>query len=501
MPKRPLALGIVNKLDDYLLRNKPDTWTTRIHLVLYYSLLYALALSVICFMIPDNPLRDSFVGYWIMAQSVLVVVAIVFWIVYLVRFNNFKSYGLTHGGDRVKTYFFFFLGMVFMSSTCFIPPIIETYKTMIHYSPSQIVEDMDEMNVLLARLTKDDTRAEITIDTIYVIDPNSTYIPYSSGSGSYTWNDSLGAYIKEPMYLSREELKYTLVDDDSILWINNNKLVRYQVTNLHFVASYLLEEHDDIQPLSNFEIYNRVYKNDRPEDIQKLEKEFFEVSEKYRDPENAGDDYWNYSIDPTAVAAAKYRTGQVSSGISNISSRYYRWDDWQIVAAYHTIYYVAMFIGLCLFIFRHSTMRTFFLSILAGVLLAIITGIFGAFFDFNEEGAIITALIYFVFFFVFALCTVQWKVRSVFTGMALNLAVICTPFIPFLCVLLYYEMNQPDYYNYYYMSSSYYSDAVDRDTVQLHYQISEAFGFIILLVLIETVYKWMYRRWYSAPEE
>lgn len=500
MPKRPLALGIVNKLDDYLLRNKPDTWTTRIHLVIYYSILYTLALCVICFMIPDNPLRSSIVGYWIMAQSVLVIVAIVFWIVYLVRFNNFKSYGLTHGGDRVKTYFFFFIGMVFMISTCFIPPIIETYKTMIRYSPSQIVEDMDEMNILLARLTKEETRAEVTIDTIYILDPNSPYAPYSSGSGSIIWNDSVGAYIKESMYLSREELKYQLAEDDSVLWINNNKLVRFQVSNLQFISSWDITENEDMKPMSSFEIYNRVYYNDKPEDIQKLEKEFFDVSEKYRDPANAGDDYWNYSIDPSSVAAAKYRTGQVSSGISNVSTRYYRWDEWEMVAAYHTIYYVAMFIGLCLFIFRHSTMRTFFLSILAAILLAIITAIFGALLNFEVEGAIISVLVYFAFFLIFAISTVQWKVRSVFTGMALNLAVICTPFIPFLCVALYYEIHRADYYTSYYYSNNNY-DTFDRDTERLHYYISEAFGFIILLVLIETVYKWMYRRWYAAPEE
>ena len=132
MPKRPLAPRFINQLDDYLLKNKPDTWTTRIHLVLYYTILYCAGLSLICFLFPDNPLRESYVGYWVMAQSVLVVVAIILWIVYLVRFNTFKSYGLTHGGDRVKTYAFFFIAMVFMITSIFLPPVIESYKTMIH---------------------------------------------------------------------------------------------------------------------------------------------------------------------------------------------------------------------------------------------------------------------------------------------------------------------------------------------------------------------------------
>jgi hypothetical protein len=499
MPKRPLGLGFINKFDDYLLRNKPDTWTTRIHLVVYYTVFAAIVLSLICFVIPDNPLRQSLVGYWIMAQSVLVIVAIIFWIVYLVRFNNFKSYGLTHGGDRVKTYFFFFIGMVLMCSTCFIPPVVESYKTMIRYSPSQIVEDMDKMNVLLARLMKDENPAEITVDTIYVIDPNSTYQPTISGSGGYQWNDSLGAYTKEPIHLSRQELKYTLTNEDSVLWLNNNKLIRYQVTTLQFVQNWDISEKASTKPLRSFDIYNQVYYNDNPVDLQKLQKEFFDVSEKYRDPYNE-DDYWNYSTDPAAIAAAKYKTAQVSGGISNIVSRYYRWDTEEMIIAYHSIYYVAMFLGLCLFVFRHSTMRTFFLSILAGVLLAIITGIFAAFLHFNEKGIFITSLVYFALFFIFAVTTVQWKVRSVFTGMALNLAVVCTPFIPVICTVLYYEIIKRNYYDSY--AYGYYGgDPYDYKTEQLHIYISEVFGFIILLVLIETVYKWMYRKWYAAPEE
>lgn len=501
MPKRPLAPRFITRIDDYLLKNKPDTWTTRIHLVLYYTLLYSLGLSVICFVVPDNPLRESMFPYWIMAQSVLVLVAIIFWIVYLVRFNTFKSFGITHGGDRLKTYALFFISLIVMCSTCFIPPVIETYKTMIRYSPSQIAEDMNDMNVLLARITKDENPAEITIDTIYVLDANSTYYPNSSGTGSYTWNDSLGAYIKEPIYLSRDELKWTLTEEDSVLWINNNKLVRYQVTNLQFVSSYRMSEDADFHLLTNFEIYDRVYKIDKPVDVQLLEREFNEISQKYRDPNNDYDDYWNYSVDPSSLAYSKYKITQVSNGIGNIATRYYRWDDAELEITFHVIYYLGMFIGLCLFIFRHSTMRTFFLSILAGVLLAIITGIFAAFFEFEEQGLIVTALTYFLFFFVFAVSTVQWKVRSVFTGMALNLTVICTPFIPLLCTLWYYARHPNEDYNYYLINGYYNADLYDSDTVHLHYQIAELFGFIILLVLIETLYKWMYRKWYAAPEE
>lgn len=498
MPKRPLALPFLNKLDDYLLKNRPDTWTTRVHLVLYYTLLYSVALSLFCLVIPDNPLRDSYVGYFITSQSVLVIVAVVVWVVYLVRFNTFKSYGITYGGDRLKTYFSYFLAIVCMIGTIFIPPVIESYKTMIHYSPSQIVKDMDAMNILLARLTKENYPAELTVDTIYITNGQTMY---NSGSGSYIWVDSLGAYTKQPIYMTRDELSWTLSDEDSVVWERNDKLIRYQVTSLKFISNYRSSEDKNNLPLTNFQIYNRVYKSGgTPLGVQELERQFYDLSQKYRDPANEYDNYWGYSSDAYSYVGSRYKTGQVDEGISNILSRYYRWRTNDLVIAYHVVYYIAMFLGLFLFIFRHSTIRTFFLSVLTGIILAIITGIIGALADIREEGAVIIAFLYFLFFFIFAVTTVNWKVRSIFTGIALNLAMVCTPFLPLLGVALYYEITpidySPDLVGYYdYDYSQYY------EKMHLHYYLAELFGFVVLLILLETAYKWMYRRWYAAPEE
>jgi hypothetical protein len=41
----------------------------------------------------------------------------------------------------------------------------------------------------------------------------------------------------------------------------------------------------------------------------------------------------------------------------------------------------------------------------------------------------------------------------------------------------------------------------DRSLEHLHYIIAEILGLVIMLILSETGYKWLFRRWYSAPEE
>lgn len=498
MPKRPLAPRIFNKFDDYLLRNRPDTWSTRIHLVIYYAILFSIALAAISFMIPDNPLRESHVGFWATSQSVLVIVGIVVWIFYLVRFNTFKSFGTIHPGDRIKTYFFFFVSLVMMCLTVLIPPVIETYKTMIRYSPEQVADDVNKMNILLAQLTKDESPAEITVDSIFIVD-TQTYIPPSSDD-SYEWNDSLGAYVKKPIYLSKYELQYTLSDDDSVVWISNDKLLRFQCSSLRFVGTNDLEEDKSIHLFSNFEIYNQVYKNNVVYDLQVLQKEYFKIADKYIDPYN--DDAYDYFNSTLSNSSSyNYKTNTVDEGIRHICSRLYRWDGDETTAFAHIIYYVAMFLALCLFIFRHSTMKTFFLSILTGVIIAIVTGIIAIFLDFREKGLLITMLVYFTFFLIFSLSAIQSRTRSVFSGIALNLAVICTPFIPFICTLLYYQFHVSDVIYDAYMSYGNSTWQAARDREYMFYQISEAAGFVVLLIMIETVYKWMYRKWYAAPEE
>jgi hypothetical protein len=509
MPKRPLAPRFINKLDDYLLRNKPDTWTTRVHLVLYYTLMYALGLAVLCFVVPDNPLRDSYYGYWMAAQSCMVIVAIVVWIVYLVRFNTFKSFGLTHGGDRIKNYFLFFFTLCTLIGTIYIQPVVESYKAMIHYSPSSIVEDMDEMNILLARLTKEEYPVEVTAEKIVIVPGGGGYYNYTypSYTDAYQWIDSLNMYVKPTAYMTREELQWNISDEDSVQWFGTDTLIRYHVTSLQFISNYHVDgsEKGEMKQMSSFDIYNRVYKGGASgDDLQKLKKDFFDLSQKYRDPYNEDDyGYWSYSTDPYSIVITTYKVGQVTSGISNIFSRYYRWRDEEILIMIHVIYYISMFLGLCLYIFRHSTIRTFFLSVLTGLMLFIISGVIGVFFEIEPEGAIILGFVYYLFFLIFSLTTVNWKVRSVFTGISLNLLVICTPFVPLAIVGLYDQLN-PYYYDYPYYYSlgiyNYYDDSA-RDTLQMWYYLSEIFGFVILLILTETVFKWMYRKWYAAPEE
>jgi hypothetical protein len=223
MPKRLLAPPFITKLDDFLLRNRPDTWSTRFHLVLWYWLLYTVALTVIYFVIPDNPLERSNIGYWIAGQVILVIVGVVLWMIYLFRFNLFKSYGDLKPGDRIKTFSIYLVTLMLLIGTVFVPPLIESYKTYVRFSPDQMIDDINEMNVLLGRINKEYINSKIEADTIIIVDNNGFVPPTTS---DYLWDDSLGAYKRAPIYMSRDDMKWMIAETDSIVWVSFNLFLR-----------------------------------------------------------------------------------------------------------------------------------------------------------------------------------------------------------------------------------------------------------------------------------
>src|SRR5215218_2445875 len=107
--KRPLVPNFINKLDDYLLKHKPEIWSARTHLVLYYGILLIAALTIIAFIVPDDPRSSSPVSYWIGFVSLISIVGLVVWIIYLLRFNVFKRYGNIKPIGRLATFLLYFV--------------------------------------------------------------------------------------------------------------------------------------------------------------------------------------------------------------------------------------------------------------------------------------------------------------------------------------------------------------------------------------------------------
>ena len=60
---RPLMPGFLKKAEQKLLLNNPGIWSTRIHLVLYYGVLFLLFVTVLCFLEPRDVRASSNTRY------------------------------------------------------------------------------------------------------------------------------------------------------------------------------------------------------------------------------------------------------------------------------------------------------------------------------------------------------------------------------------------------------------------------------------------------------
>jgi hypothetical protein len=156
------------------------------------------------------------------------------------------------------------------------------------------------------------------------------------------------------------------------------------------------------------------------------------------------------------------------------------------------VYYVTLSITLLIFVFRHSTVRTFFLTLLSGALLTILTALIFAFSHFEDATGFAWMLAYTLLFFIGTLAAWQNKKRKLVTGIMINLFVFIILILPLLIVGWCYALNKPRFYE---------DPPIDRAAWHLYFLLAEVGGGILLLVLLATYIGKLYRRWYSLPED
>jgi hypothetical protein len=85
----------------------------------------------------------------------------------------------------------------------------------------------------------------------------------------------------------------------------------------------------------------------------------------------------------------------------------------------------------------------------------------------------------------------------VISGISLNLMVFMTPFMPLILTALYYE---PLRNNYRFPDDPEQYDVLFKNS-DLHLFLSEIGGFVLLLLLLTTVYQQAYKKWYALPDQ
>jgi MFS family permease len=210
-------------------------------------------------------------------------------------------------------------------------------------------------------------------------------------------------------------------------------------------------------------------------------------------------DYYDGRNEPGHIERVgdKYDLYYVNGALNNIAEKKYRWDDDAIAVSWRAAYYIALALALLVLIYRHTTRRTFFLSLLTSVVLTILTGLFLAMSASSESGFFTWLIIYFIVFALLASTIINSEQRNVISGIGLNLLVFITAFMPLVATAAYY--------NYLHNKYEFRDEPGIYDRIfkyeALHYFMAEIGGFILLLVLLATLYQKAYRKWYSLPEQ
>ncbi len=482
---RPLAPRFLNNLDDRLLRNHPDTWSSRAHLVIYYSFLFLVFMAVAGFLTPADARLNSSIPFWTTIVSIIVVIGIVVWMIFLLRFNVFKRFGVQSPWGGLKTLVLYFISFSALVALPFVPSLIEMCRARMAYDQKQVVRDINQMNIDLCLLEKDSMLLdwEPTYYHLSPLEQPDTVVYYK--------------YQRVQFVDSADYYRFRTVAD-SLVVIGDSMFASFECPQITFVEAWRSENIDE-HTLSSMELFKKVFQPYRAPDRTKVQAELRGLINKYKTGSRS-EDYLvdEYSTKPKSEYLAKIRSRygifNVNNSLKNILSKQFNWDEDSTPWLIRVFYYLVLGLTLLLFAFRHSTTRTYFLSWLAGAILSILTGTIigttgGSFTTF-----LVMLVVYFVFFLGIAKVVNSEPVRNAVGGIALNLAFILTPFMPLVITSIVYEIMEERARS----NDTYLHD--DFRQKYFHLTIAEVTGFVLLLILIEPLFKRMYRRWYAQPE-
>ena len=500
MNKRSLVPFFLQKLDDKLLRNKPNTWSARTHLVLWFSALFAIVLSVFCYMVFFDAKQYSSLSGWITFVGLLAFVGFVFWMIFLLRFNVFKRYGNWFAGDGLKSFLLYFVSIGAMVAVCFIPSAIETYRANQQFGNDEIVNDINELNANACKLEYDLLPLEWKSDTCKIVNelPTDNAIDVQVE----TAHDTI-VYTHKQAYrvIDTAQLRTKLFETDSVVKIHDSLYVFFEPENYKFVSSYNADEHSTKKIILSAAIYRTIIrKYQKPDRVALLNrmdalKTKYAVGSRYGSYYD-GDDSYNTNDNYETKIRKKYSLSRINDGIDNAVRKKYAWiENWS--SYLRIFYYTTLVLTLLVFIFRHTTVKTFFLSALTALLLVIFTGLMMVGnYESTETSLLSFIIVYYVIFGITAFTVTGIKVRRAVQGIALNLFLLMTPFIP----LVFVAIN--DAMKYRYSSYQLNTPVVDKSyDFALYIKIAEITGAVIFLILLEPLFRKLYRKWYAAAED
>jgi hypothetical protein len=491
-PNRPMIPSFLQKLDNWLLRHQPAIWQTRIHLALYYILLTGVVIAAICYMSFADARREMEIGGWITFTVLVSILGLVFWLIYLLRFNVFKRFGQWKPWDALVSFIAYFviaLGLVFLN---FIPPLVQTFRANQQYSDAEIIKDINDINVFACQLEYDILPLEWKADSCLISNrADQSAEPEAARPLPTVYNNY--------RIIDTAELNRRLQAADSVVKLNPELYVFYDAPDYQFLRFYRSRWEDSHEILSSSVIYRNYLKSKPVIDRGRLTARMNELKEKWAVYDNRYVGYYDYDYNNsqtyTSRIQKKYDLRRIENGIDATLDKKFRFDRDEGLL-WRSLFYPALFIALLLFILRNSTVRTFFLTLLTVVLLMIFTGLLMISLRSNEETNFLgTLILYYLVFGGIAFSISSSGRRSAIQGIGLNLFFFMTPFIPLILTAVVIQSTKWDReYPYAYRHT--WGGLTETELLQ----IAEIGGIILILLAIQFLFRKLYRKWFALPE-
>jgi hypothetical protein len=457
-------------------------------------------LAGLCCLAPIDMLGSSKAGYWVGFEIIIAIIALTVWLIYLLRFNVFKKYGNIKPLHALVTFLLYFISTGIIILSVFIYPIVECVQANRAFGDEELVHDINIMNIRLCQLEHRLLNTAWNYDTVALVKGDKPVKEKTADDEIEVAPDTVAVatYGRNYYKLDSTDFYDKIEKTDSVVKLNNSLYLVYKAPELQFVSCYMLLEYTKEKVLTSFEIYNRALKHPpTPAEVRTIAKELNELQRKYIRFKKS--DYITYGDAilqgdaPHDVVLKKYHVNSLNNNIWNIVSKKYSFSERHFTEFIRIFYYFTLGITLLVFIFRHTTVRTFFLSLLSGVLLAIFTAMMLSFFSYNGSATFIGWVIgYTLIFFVGSIFTFSSTKRNMLNGIFINLFVFIVPVLPLLVVDFIYEMMKDQHYLEY--------RTYEWPVMEQYLLYAEIGGAVLFLVLLATYINKLYRRWYSLPE-
>lgn len=499
--KRSFVPAFLNNFDKKLLLNKPNTWSTRVHFVCYFSLLFMLVVGILSFIAFSDARQNSNSFVWTSLTALLCFIGLIIWLIYLLRFNVFKRYGKQSRTAGIKTFLLFFVSISFIVLPAFVPTLVESFKANKSYSSNELARDINTMNKNIIQLKYDILPQIFSEDTVVRIEKREdarleNRAPAVDYDVTVHVVDSVVGTPKSfdaKTYLIAADFNKKLSAADSVKRLSDSVFIEYNIPVYAFVFNEDIRLHATEKILSNFELYNAYVKRKMEFNKEEVNKELNILIAKYDIYKNRNDYYMDENRNNyyENIISNQYHLSYVSNGLYNISEKKYRWDLSNFGIYFRVFFYCVFVLTLLLFIFRHSTIRTFFLTLLTGVVVFILSAIVVAFGRWEEYMIFGLILLYYSVFAILTFQIFTAKKRRLNQGIGLNMVTAFTAFLPLIILAM---LDRYDSFQQRYELISVYKDFSG------YYKYAEIGGILLFMLLLQPVIKKAYRKWYALPE-